>query len=196
MERGINRGSKNGRDCTGHPQLIEFHVQAPTDFKGMAWSHLTGWMQVGEELVNEKSCGRRGRRAQQGRAGASRGLISAPRGIQERKENTHGMERSDAASTGAGTSDICSQRAAEDIKLGCFLLEGFSEGWSWVTVTFSFCRSAPAVAVTFVIPLEPLPFSQDWLKLAKSFWGNGGQTGWFVKHAWWLSEFCVIRQWG
>lgn len=86
MERGINRGRKNGRDSTGHPQLIEFRVQAPTDFKGMAWGHELLQTQVGEELVNEKSCGKRGRRAQQRRVGASRGLISAPRGPGEKRE--------------------------------------------------------------------------------------------------------------
>lgn len=93
-----------------------------------------------------------------------------------------------------GTSRACTRRVAGDMTLVCLLLEGFSDGWSWVPLTFPSHRSVPSVAVTFVILLEPLPFSQGCLKLAKSFWGNGGQTGWFVKHAWRLSEFCVIRQ--
>lgn len=33
MEKGINRGGKNGRDHTGHRHLIEFRVQATGDFK-------------------------------------------------------------------------------------------------------------------------------------------------------------------
>ena len=120
---------------------------------------------------------------------ALRGMMTAPRGLmtapggQGRKENTHGTGRSDAASAGTGTSGVCTQQGAEDVELGCLLLEGFSEGWSWVTVIFPSHQSAPSVAVMFVRLLEPPPFSQGWLKLAKSFWGNGGQTGWFVKHA-------------
>lgn len=35
MEKGINRGVKNGRDHTGHRHLIEFHVQATSHFKEM-----------------------------------------------------------------------------------------------------------------------------------------------------------------
>lgn len=58
-----------------------------------------------------------------------------------------------------GTSSVCSQRAAGDVKIGCLLLEVFSEGWSWVTAALPSCRSAPSVAVTFVVLLEPLPFS-------------------------------------
>lgn len=35
MEKGINRGGKNGRDHTGHRHLVEFDAQASSDFKEM-----------------------------------------------------------------------------------------------------------------------------------------------------------------
>lgn len=80
---------------------------------------------------------------------------------------------------------VCTQQVkAEDMKHGCLLLEGYSEGCSWVTVTFPSCLSAPSAAVMFVIPSEPLPCSQGGLKLVKSFCGSREWTVWFVKHAW------------
>lgn len=69
---------------------------------------------------------------------------------------------------------------AEDMKSGCLLLKGFSEGWA--AVTFPSCQPAPSVTVTLVMPLAPLPLSQSCLTLVRSFWGKGGRTGWFVKH--------------
>lgn len=71
---------------------------------------------------------------------------------------------------------------AEGMKSGCLLLKGFSEGWA--TVPFPSCQPAPSVTVTLVMPLAPLPLSQGFLTVVRSFWGNGGWTGWFVKHVW------------
>lgn len=68
---------------------------------------------------------------------------------------------------------------AEDMKSGCLLLKGFSEGWA--TVPFPSCQPAPSVTVTIVMPLASLLLSQGCLTLVRSFWGNGGWTGWFVK---------------
>lgn len=64
---------------------------------------------------------------------------------------------------------------AEDMKCGCLLLKGFSEGW--VTVAFPACPPAPSVTVTLVMPLAPLLLSQGCLTLVRNFWGNGGWTG-------------------
>lgn len=95
MEKGINRGVKNGRDHAGHCHLLEFHVQATSDFKEMVWGHLTaqvkGWL-MGRAVEG-------GRRAQHGRAGALWGWCLLPldrggKGIWM----AHGLGRSDAAS--------------------------------------------------------------------------------------------------
>lgn len=100
--------------------------------------HLKVWLRpskcvdTGSKELGKKSCGMR---SLQGRMGVLRGLTSAL-GEVGQKENTRGMGRSDAASSGTRTCGVFSQQVAEDRKFGHLLLEGFSNGWSWVTETF------------------------------------------------------------